>query len=333
MDSAFRRAKIPPQKITREYLHTARDILYMVLSSWGNRGLSLWAVQTHILPMYYGTQTVPCPAGTVDILNTNLRKLNRPEGTAAASEGTAEYAFDGDIDTTCVQAAPDGWISMFFDTETAITNLGILPGVTATWSFTVDVSDDGVTWVPVYTATDVAMVNGEWLWWDVEGIAPAAYMRLQATDGTVLDVRELYFGNSPQEIPLAKINRDDYMNMPNKTFLGRPTEFFYDKQIRTPNLVLWPAPQEEYTFQQITATTKRQIMDPGSLTEEIEIPQGGELHLVASLAYHLAMEIPEALRQPEELFPEMQRTGTDFWAGQTDSSPVKLTPNISPYTR
>lgn len=333
LDHAFRRAKVPPQKITREYIQTFKDLAYMVLSSWSNRGIALWALQTHILPMYYGKQTMPCPLGTVDVLNTNLRKLDRPEGFASASEGTAANAFDSDIETACVQVAANGWIEMAFEIAQAITTFGILPGASGTWSFTIDTSEDGVTWTPVYTATDVTMVNGEWLWWDVQGLIPASYMRLQATGGTVLDVRELFFGNMPQEIPLAKINRDDYMNLPNKTFLGRPTQFYYDKQIRIPHLVLWPAPQEEYTFQQVTVTTQRYIMDPGSLTEEIEVPQGGYLFLVAVLAYHLSLEIPEAQADPSLLMAEMQRVERDFWAGQTDSSPVKITPNISPYTR
>lgn len=333
MDHAFRRAKIPPQKITREYIQTFLELAYMVLSTWSSKGLALWAIQQHILPLYYGKQTVPCPLGTVDVLNTNLRKLTRVEGTPDASEGTAENAFDGDIETACIQAVADGWIEMAFDTATAITNFGLLPGASGTWSFTIQTSDDGVTWTTVYTETDRAVVDGAWYWWDVQGIPPTAYMRLQATGGTTLDVRELFFGTMPQEIPLAKINRDDYMNLPNKTFLGRPVQFYYDKQVNTPNMLIWPAPQEQYTFEQIVVTTQRYIMDPGSLVQSIELPQGGFLFLAASLAYHLSLEIEEAKGDPTMLLMEMNRLGTEFWAGQTDSSPVKLTPNISPYTR
>lgn len=333
MDHAFRRAKIPPQKITREYIQTFLELAYMILSTWSSKGLALWAIQQHILPLYYGKQTVPCPLGTVDVLNTNLRKLTRVEGTPDASEGTAEDAFDGDIETACIQTVADGWIEMAFDTATAITNFGLLPGAAGTWSFTIQTSDDGVTWTTVYTETDLAVVDGAWYWWDVQGIPPTAYMRLQATGGTTLDVRELFFGTMPQEIPLAKINRDDYMNLPNKTFLGRPVQFYYDKQVNTPNMLIWPAPQEQYTFEQIVVTTQRYIMDPGSLIQSIELPQGGFLFLAASLAYHLALEIEEAKGDPTMLLMEMNRLGTEFWAGQTDSSPVKLTPNISPYTR
>lgn len=332
MDHAFRRAKIPPQKITREYIQTFKDLAYMILSTWSSKGLALWAIQTHLLPMYYGKQTVPCPLGTVDVLNTNIRSLQRLDGTADASEGTADNAFDGDIETACVQTVADGWISLDLEEEQAVTNFGILAGASGSWAFTIDISEDNSTWTTVYTGIE-DMVDGEWFWWDVEGIPLTRYIRLKATDGTILDVRELVFANTPQEIPLAKINRDDYMNMPNKTFLGRPVQFYYDKQVARPNMVIWPAPQEEYTFQQIVVTTQRYIMDPGSLTDSMEVPQGGFLFLAHSIAYHLAIEIDEAKASPADLFPEMQRLGTEFWAGQTDSSPVKLTPNISPYTR
>lgn len=334
-DHAFRRAKIPPQKITREYLKTAQDLLYMILSTLANKGLALWAIQTHILPMYYGKQTVPCPDGTVDVLNTNIRKLSRLlNGTATSSEGTAANAFDEDIETACVQVAAGGWIAYEFETASAVTNFGILPGATGTWSFTIEGSNDaGATWTVVNTQTAVSMVDGEWYWWDVQGIIEYDMMRLKATAPTVLDVRELVFANTPQEIPLAKINRDDYQNLPNKTFLGRPVQFFFDKQIRVPNLVVWPAPQEEFTFQQIMVTTQRYIMDPGSMQQELEVPQGWFLAIVSNLAYNLAMEIPEAEADPGLLFSEMSRNMTDAWASQSDSAPVKITPNISPYTR
>lgn len=333
IDHAFRRAKVPPQKITREYIKTANEILFMELSRLANKGLALWAIANHILPLYYGKQTVPCPLGTVDILNANLRQLTRLEGTADASEGDADYAFDGDTETACVQTVAAGWISMDFDEEMQVTNFGILPGATGSWDFTIDISDDGAMWTTVYTATAVEMVNGEWFWWDVQGIPPTQYMRLKATGTTVLDVRELVFANNPQEIPVAKINRDDYMNLPNKTFLGRPVQFYYDKQIRVPNMVIWPAPQEEYTFWQIVVTTQRYVMDPGTMVQELEIPQGWYLAIVTTLAYNLQLEIPEAQADPNQLFNEMNRLMTDAWAGQTDSSPTRISPNISPYTR
>ncbi len=333
IDHAFRRAKIPPQKITREHLDVAKDLMYMILSSWANKGIALWAIQSHILPMYLARQTVPCPVGTIDTLNANIRQLTRFEGIYDSAEGDADLAFDGDIDTACTQTTPGGWISLELATALAPTNFGILPEASGTWTFSVQTSDDGVTWHTVDTQTAIVMVAGEWYWWDVEGIPEALYMRILADGTTTLDVTELVFANNPLEIPLSKINRDDYMNMPNKTFTGRPVQYWYDKQVSIPNLVVWPAPGSEYTFWQIVLTTQRLIQDVGTLTQELELPQGGFLAIVASLAWYVAQEIDDAKIDPAQLKPAMQEALNDFWSGQTDSSPSRLAFNIGPYTR
>src|SRR5215471_8611059 len=93
IDHSFRRTKLSPQQITPEYLETATDLLFLSLST---RGIALWCVEKIILPMYEAVQTVPCPVGTVDVLNCNLRTSNRLTGTNSSSEGTADLAFDGD---------------------------------------------------------------------------------------------------------------------------------------------------------------------------------------------------------------------------------------------
>lgn len=333
IDHAFRRAKIPPQKITREHIHVAKDLLYMILSAWANKGISLWAIQSHILPMYLNRQTVPTPVGTIDALNANIRQLTRFTGIAESSEGDADLAFDGDIETVCTQVTPGGWISLEIETGLPLANFGILPDVDGLWSFDVQLSDDDVSWYTVDSQIDVPMVNGSWYWWDVEGLPPEQFMRILAVGATVLEVRELVFANNPLEIPLAKINRDDYMNMPNKTFAGRPVQYWYDKQVPIANMVLWPVPGAEYTFWQIVLTTQRLIQDVGAVTQELELPQGGFLAVVASLAWYVAQEIDDARIDPNMLKPAMQEAVTDFWAGQTDSSPTRMAFNISPYTR
>jgi hypothetical protein len=335
IDHAFRRARIPPQKITREHIHVAKDLLFLILSGWANKGIALWAIQTHLLPMYDGKQTVPTPAGTVDALNANIRQLTRFSGIATSSEGNADLAFDGDIETACTQVTAGGWIALEIETALPLTNFGILPAATGTWTFDIQISDDGVSWSTVDTQTAIDMVAGEWYWWDVEGIPDTAFMRILADSIslTILDIDELVFANNPLEIPLAKLNRDDYMNMPNKTFQSRPVQYWYNKQVSIPNMVLWPTPAAEFTFWQIALTTQRLIQDVGTVTQELELPPGGFLAIIASLAWYVAQEIDDAKVSPDALKPAMQEALTDFWAGQTDSSPTRLAFNIGPYTK
>lgn len=334
IDHAFRRAKIAPQQISAEYIQTAQELLYLFLSTLTNKGIALWCIEKIILPMYEAEQTVPCPVGTVDVLNANLRTSTRLEGTADASEGDADNAFDSDIDTECVQTAPAGWISLELDSGTSAPVFGILPGSSGTWDFSFQGSMDGTTWTNLYTDTDADIVDSEWLWVDIEGVLDYTFYRLKANNATILDVREFYLGQILNEIPVAKINRDDYANLPNKFFQGRPVQFWYDKQRVQPLLTLWPAPEEEYTFSQLVLYTQRYVEDVGSLTQEVEVPQGWYEAIVGQLACKLCIEIPEAPPgRLMEIKPDADAALRDAWDGQTDSAPSYILPNISCYTR
>ena len=333
IDHAFRRCKIAPQQITAEYITTAQDLLYLLLSTLAIKGIALWCIEKKILPMYEGVQSIPCPLGTVDVLNANLRQINRLLGQASASEGIAENAFDGGLATACVQTLPGGYIQLELPSATTMYTFGILPGVTAPWEFEVQVSGDGLNWLPVYENLGYQAVDSEWLWFDVEGIPEAPYIRLQAGVTTVLNVREFVISNNPQEIPVAKVNRDDYANLPNKIFRGRPTEFWYDRKRLQPIMTIWPAPDSQYTFWQLTVYTQRYVQDVGTLTEEIEIPQRWYLAIINELAKELSLSIPEVDRQ---IIPQVQAEAasrmSEAWSGETDSSPTYILPNIRPYT-
>jgi hypothetical protein len=334
IDHAFRRCKIAPQQITPEYQQTAQDLLFLLLSTLASKGIALWCIQKEILPLYENVQTVPCPVGTVDVLNANLRTIERLSGTPDASEGAAENAFDGDLTTDCTQTIADGWISLELDSAASAPIFGIYPASSGEWSIAIQASNDGTTWTDLYVNTALDVVTAEWFWVDIEGVLDFTFYRLKANDGTILDVGEFVIANLPNEIPVAKINRDDYANLPNKFFQGRPVQFWYDKQRSPPLMQLWPAPQEQYAFAQIILYVQRYVQDVGSLTQEVEVPQRWYLAVVLMLAKQLAMEIPEV--KPgvfQEIAPEALMEERKAWDSETDSSPSFILPNISPYTR
>jgi hypothetical protein len=334
IDHAFRRCKLSPQQITSEYIETAKDILWLFLSTLSQKGIALWAVQKEIIPLYGYVPNVPLPVGTVDLLDCNLRSISRPTGIYSSSEGDAESAFDGDIDTACVQVAAAGHITVEYDSETRLTNFGILPDEDGTWDFQIQVSDDGVTWEPVYSVTAQEVTEQEWLWLDIDGIYPTTYCRLQATGTTVLNVAEFVAGNNPNEIPLALLNTDNYDSQPDKTFPGRPTEYRYDKQRTQPIMNLWPAPAPEYTFYQLVARVQRYIQDVGTMTQEIEVPQSWYLAIICELARQLAYSIPEVKAEVMPgLMMEAENQLKTAWNGQSDGSPVNLRIGIGCYTK
>jgi len=334
IDHAFRRCGLVPQQIAQEEIDTALDLLFLEMSALGNRGIPLWTIERILLPIYFRTARVPTPAGTIDVFDVNLRTNQRLGGLNSASEGNADFAFDANIDTACTQVTPGGFIQMQLTSANTVPIYGILPNVTGTWDITMQLSDDGVTFTDIFTRPALSVVNGEWQWFDVEGVTNHTFWRLQANGTTVLDVRELVFQNLPQEIPFYQLNRTDYSNLPNKTRTGRPTQFWFDKTRQQPEMVIWPNPDVEFTFSQITGFLHRQVQDVGTMQQELEFPQRWYLAIMLQLAKHLVREIKEANK---DLIPVIDKDAAwelkRAWDGEGDGSDAYFRVNIRPYTR
>lgn len=311
IENAARRCKMPPQTLSAEHVDVANDQLYLLLSDLANRGLQLWCVQKTIYPLYSGVSQLITLAGTVDVLNSNLRTLQQVSG-----------------------ANTDGSVFRITDFESAvpITTVGVKWSGTAV-PIALERSDDGTTWTTIQTETPDAGA-GEWTWFDLVAVVPARYFRVLATSGT-LAFERIYYGNTPTEIPLARLNRDDYTNLPNKSFLSnRPLQFWLDRQALSPVLNLWPVPNNAAETSQIVIWSQRHIMDVGTMTQEIEVPQRWYDAIVSMLAAKLAMEYIEVDAQ---MIPMLDAKAKEalYYAQQEerDNSPIMILPNISPYTK
>lgn len=345
LDRAFGRCQVPPQQITSEYLAIGQDLLYLLLSTLASKGVALWAVQKVVLPIYDAIQDVLAPLGTVDILNANLRSITQLQLSApgivyfSSAGGVAANAFDNNLTTACTQTSPGGYLQVQFPAVGQPVIFGILPNAPGFWNVAIQTSNDGTAWTTIYANQALTVATGQWCWIDVEGVPEAGvlYVRLQAYSSTTLNVTEFVCGSAPQEIPIAKINRDDYSNLPNKWFQGRPLQFWYNKNIPQPTLTLWPSPSFQYTFGQIVLYTQRYVQDVGTLVQTIEVPQRWFLPIMTRMAKELMLMIPEAAKisDPDKqiLLQEDKDRWAEGWASETDSAPVMMRPMIRAYTR
>lgn len=312
IENAARRCKLPAQSLTPEHVDIANDQLYLLLSDLANRGIQLWCVEKTIYPLYDGEAQITTIPGTVDILNSNLRTLQQVTGvvtTTAQSHATA------------------------FTTPTIVTTVGVLWSAPSGGTLSLQRSDDGTAWSTVQTETPSA-VAGQWVWYDLDTVVASRYFRIVTTDPT-LSYSRVYLGNTPTEIPLARLSRDDYTNLPNKSFLSnRPLQYWLDRKTREPVMNLWPTPNAAAEDMQIVVWAQRHIMDVGSMTQEIEVPQRWYEAIVAMLAARLAMEYIEV---DANLIPLLDQKAKEslYFAQQEerDNSPMMILPNISMYTR
>ncbi len=136
------------------------------------------------------------------------------------------------------------------------------------------------------------------------------------------------------EIPVARINKDDYWNLPNKTFQGRPVQYWCDRQVDGPVMWLWPSPGVQFVFQQITVLTHRQIMNTLDMQGNIEIPQRGFDAVWSSLGERLRMLVPAVDKKETMDVPAFAaQCRRAFWGEERDDSPIFLQVDLSPYTK
>lgn len=313
IDHAYRRCRIPPEGISSEQIDFALDTLYLVLSMLANRGLQLWCIERYLMPLYEAQGLITMPNGIVDILNTNLR--------------TIEVVNENTTDTTTSTT-----YTTIFPAQTQVTVIGIEWSGAST-SYALETSNNGTTWTTLSTQDNPNATVGTVTWVDVQGSLATTYFRVRATTG-VLNQTQVIFANTPNEIPMARLNRDDYVNLPNKTFEGRPLQFWCDRQLNNPVLYLWPVPSAQFVTAQVVVWVKRYIMDVGTMTQEIEVPQRWYDSIVYVLAARLAEETPTVDPQMIAILDQKaQRSLLEAENEERDDSPIYLTPNIAVYTR
>jgi hypothetical protein len=101
---------------------------------------------------------------------------------------------------------------------------------------------------------------------------------------------------------MTRISRDTFLNLPNKTSTGRPTQYFLDRQI-TPNLKLYPTPENSTDVIVYDALTR--IQDADSATNTMEIPFRFYPCLTAGLAYYIAMKkAPDRIQLLKTVYEE-----------------------------
>ena len=311
IDNAIRRCKLAAQQITAEHIDIANDQLYLFLSDLANQGAPLWCIEKQIYPLYDGVGDITMTDGTVDILNSNFRWLQEVSGT--------------NVDTSTTR-------TVTFTTDTFVANVGIY-WTAAAVPIALERSDDNLVWTTIQTETPTATA-GQWTWFDLDSSVAARYFRVRATSGT-LSFSQIYLANTPTEIPLARMNRDDYTNLPNKAFQSnRPLQYWFDRQVNNPIMHMWPVPNEAATVCQIVVWRQRYIMDVGTMTQDVEVPQRWLEAIVSGLAAKMALELTEV---DPSLIPILdQKAAISLNIAQMeerDNSPMMIAPNIAPYTR
>ena len=340
IDHGARRCGKLAEELTSEQVLSARESLFFLLSNLINIGIQYWAINKQVYGLTADKYIYDLPLGGNDVLNVLYRRLSRPTPTNAggytsSAGGLVGFAYDGDIDTICTQASVNGNISVDYGTDNPIYigSIGILPASTGTWSIIYEYSLDGTTWETLVDLGEIAVADNEWIWTDIVAGQTTRWYRVRGYNGTTLSLREWYLGNNSTEITMARLNRDDYTNLPNKNFTAnQPFQFWFNRTIPQSKIYLWPVPSD--TFIQMTVWYSRQVMDVGDLYGELEVPQRWYMAVVSMLAHQMALELPGVdMNRVAYLEGQAAKYLSQAEDEERDKSPVYFAPNISVYTR
>lgn len=145
-------------------------------------------------------------------------------------------------------------------------------------------------------------------------------------DTDLIDILSLVVRRDGTDFSMTRISRDTFLNLPNKTSTGRPTQYFLDRQI-TPNLKLYPTPENSTDVIVYDALTR--IQDADTQINTMEIPFRFIPCLTAGLAYYIAMKrAPDRIQLLKTVYEEEFERAM---AEDRDRSAFKVAPQLNYY--
>jgi hypothetical protein len=335
---AFRDAGKTAEEMTPEYVDAARQALFYLLQNLSNRGVNLWLLENYLCGALNAQQQLVMPPGTIDVREANWVYIINSEVAEflPTSNPDSPAVFDQNLDLVSTSIIGDNWFGLEYQDAQPVFYVGFngyaAPGTTTTYNFAYEVSDDGVTWTTVEQLPETTLSDREWAYFNISTTPNYLFYRLRETVATTFSIRQIVFSTSQQVIPLARLNRDDYWNLPNKQFPSeRSLQYWFNRTI-DPTMYLWPVPNND--FQMFQLIIEREMQDVGSLTNELYVPNRWIGSIQSTLSHKLALQLPGVdLARVQYLETIARQLENDASQEERDKSPIYFQPNISYYTR
>lgn len=141
-------------------------------------------------------------------------------------------------------------------------------------------------------------------------------------------------GQNQIDININRISADTYLTIPNKNAQGRPIQVWINRQsgatypttgVKYPQINVWPAPDQSnfYTF---VYYRLRRIQDAGDGVNTQDIPFRMLPAMVAGLAYHLSLKIPDAMERTQMLKAMYDEAWDQAADEDREKAPLRIAP-------
>ncbi len=277
----FERIGISGEQLVPVKLNSAKRSLNLLLLDWISKSINLWTLSTAYLSLNTGQSKYVMNSTITDILQINLRQFTRllngtaQTNTAATYDngggGDSLFAFDGDPTTACIQNVADGNISYSYGAGVSqtINFIGVQSNTTTLYTLLVETSNDDVNWTTLITIPPQTFKAGLTVWFDVVLPVNAMTYRIREIGGKTLNIQEIYLTSNITDLKLSSVSRDTYLSFSQKFVQGRPSCYYFDKQI-TPILNIWYPPTNIYQVLQYSYINIMQ--DAGGFYNIADIP-------------------------------------------------------------
>ena len=145
--------------------------------------------------------------------------------------------------------------------------------------------------------------SGETLTGGTSGATTTLSAAVDLSDAqATIDILSLVVKRDDNSYSAGRLSRDGFLTIPNKTQTGRPSQFFLDRQI-TPNLKIWPAPENSTDILIFDRLTR--MDDADDYTNSLGVPFRFYPALAAGLAYYIALKrAPDRIQLLKPLYEE-----------------------------
>lgn len=329
IDFAYRNCNFYAEQITPELVNAARQALYYDLINLTNKGVNLWLLDELLLGSISRQRELVMPKGVSDIREFNYFNENRREAASSDSSGLNLTAVK-DLNTE--YTIPAGGEVVLGYPNSSFLRAGFF-SKTPNATLEVYASDAELGVYEKVLDAFGPLSNSGWAYKKIDASPEKTYWKFVNNNTFAVDVNALVFGKGQNTVPIARLNRNDYYDLPNKNRQsgGNSLQFYLDRGL-TPTAYLWTVPNTD--FELFELYVEYQMMDVGKLTNEISVPDRWIPYVQAKLSHSLSMQLknvdPTKVQmlkaQSDELFHDASNE-------DRDRSPIYLQPNISPYTR
>ena len=137
------------------------------------------------------------------------------------------------------------------------------------------------------------------------------------------DLLDIVIRRDNTDLSMTTLARGDYLAIPNKATTGRPTQYYFDRQIE-PVLNLWPTP--ENSTDELRYYYVKRIQDVDALVDTTDMPFRFYPCMIAGLAYYIALKkSPQRVQMLKVIYEEEFQRAADE---DEDRVALKLQPDI-----